>query len=177
VASASIAHRAPSQGRSRAAASAGRVLYRKDFGTPAGWREVRGVQVAELPRPLGDVNGAAEPTGSRTLVSWYFDRLGKLEKLRRQVYSLTLTPYAGGLWLGLLTVIEWPKQRLDQERGADAPALDGDTTNIYLVTSRDGVHIDDDFVYAHQARLSPRRGTARGHLGATDHLGGAPRLG
>ena len=75
--------------------------------------------------------------GSRPVTrvgSFYLDRLGKLEKVgrmiypsalpsalpqsalasvpqfRRQIYSLTLTRHAAaGLWLGLATVIEWPK--------------------------------------------------------------------
>jgi hypothetical protein len=80
----------------------------------------------------------------------YFDRLGKAEKIRRHVYSLTLTPVDKHLWLGLLTNIEWPKQGLDAKRHPDLPAHEGDTTNIYLVTSRDGVHVDDEWVYAQQ---------------------------
>ena len=39
----------------------------------------------------------------------YLDRLGKLERFRRQIYSSVLTPHASGLYLGLLTVLEWPK--------------------------------------------------------------------
>ena len=57
-----------------------------------------------------------------------------------------------GLFLGLLTVIEWPKD-LDEPAGRDLPAFQRDTTNVYLVTSRDGRSIDDEWVYAHQPLL------------------------
>ena len=118
-----------------------RVLYRRDFGTRDGWREIRGLQVVDMPLGFDQLPDSPEPSTPHVLASWYFDALGKPEKLRRQLYALSLTPY-GDLWLGLLTVIEWPKQ----PRGD----LGGDTTNIYLVTSRDGVHIEDDWVYAQQ---------------------------
>ena len=128
------------------------VWFRQDFGTPGGWREIRGVQVVEL-------NGTVEqsrPMNKHTFVppiqrvgSYYLDRLGKLERFRRQIYSVTLTPYSDRLWLGLITVIEWAKD-MSESTGATLPPFQRDTTNIYLVTSRDGVHIDTEWVYARQ---------------------------
>ena len=44
-----------------------------------------------------------------------------------------------------------------ETRAAEAPAFERDTTNIYLVTSRDGVHIDDGWVYAHRPLLPKGR--------------------
>ena len=70
-------------------------------------------------------------------LSWYLDRLGKLERFRRAVYSATLTPYSDDLWLGLMTVLEWGKD-LDEPVGDDLPAFTRDVINFYLVTSRDG---------------------------------------
>ena len=121
------------------------VWYRQDFGTPGGWREIRGVQVIELNETLDRVAGVVEPV--RRVGSYYLDRLGKLERYRRQVYSVTLTRHSDSLWLGLMTVIEWAKD-LSEPTGASLPAFQRDTTNIYLVTSRDGVHIDPGWVYA-----------------------------
>ena len=105
----------------------------------------------------------------------YLDRLGKLERFRRHTYCVTLTPYSADLWLGLMTVIEWPKVReafnvlplsisrsislpeasivslpplnltvptddsrrvskdLSEQEGADQPAFERDTLNVYLV--------------------------------------------
>jgi hypothetical protein len=37
---------------------------------------------------------------NRTEVRWYLDRLGKLERYRRQIYALALTPYSPQLWIG-----------------------------------------------------------------------------
>ena len=122
------------------------VWYRQDFGTPGGWREIRGVQVVELNGTLDKPSQSLlQPT--RKLSSYYLDRLGKLERFRRQVYSVTLTPYSHDLWLGLMTVIEWAKD-LAEPAGKDLPAFQRDTSNIYLVTSRDGVHVDPEWVYA-----------------------------
>ena len=54
----------------------------------------------------------------------YLDRLGKLERYRRQIYALSLQPYEeAGIFLGLLTVIEWPKD-LDEPVGPDLPAFE-----------------------------------------------------
>jgi hypothetical protein len=58
------------------------------------------------------------------------------------------------LWLGLLTVLEWGKD-LDEPVGDALPAFRRDTTQVYLVTSRDGVSIDTSSVYA-QTPLLPK---------------------
>eukprot|EP00966_Prymnesium_polylepis_P109671 2537833-Prymnesium_polylepis.1 len=121
------------------------VWYRQDFGTPGGWREIRGTQVVSLSRRLRGPGGGTGrenvlPPTFKKESSYYFDRLGKLEKYRRQIYSVTFTRHSDNLWLGLMTVIEWAKD--DSERvGTQQPAFERDTTSIYLVTSRDGVHI------------------------------------
>ena len=46
-------------------------------------------------------------------------------------------------------MLEWPKD-LDEPVGAELPAFERDTSNVYLVTSRDGVHLDDGWIYAHR---------------------------
>ena len=129
------------------------VWYRNDFGTAAGWREIRGVRVAELNQRFADIDNGTETTEIKKLhASWYLDRLGKLEHFRRQAYAVTLTPYSEDLWLGLMTVIEWAKD-VEEPRGDDLPAFERDTLSVYLVTSRDGVHIDCEWVYARQPLL------------------------
>ena len=137
------------------------VLYRKDFGTKMGWREIRGLQVVELNRRFADIIHARDDASrDRTVVGrqhieWYLDRLGKLERFRRQLYSVTLTPHGDGLWLGLAVVLEWAKDG-SEPRGASRPAFERDTSQVYLVTSRDGVHIDDEWIYAHRPLISKR---------------------
>ena len=130
------------------------VWYRRDFGTPGGWREIRGVHVVSLGADLPSISAGAKQRNQTGLSSWYLDRLGKLERFRRQIYSVLLTFMGNGLWLGLLTVIEWPKD-LSEPTGNSSAAPQRDTTNVYLVTSRDGVHFDDEWVYA-QRPLIPK---------------------
>ena len=97
---------------------------------------------------------------NQTVARWYLDRLGKLERYRRQIYALALTPYSEGLWLGTLTLIEWAKD-LEELEDASAPAFTRDTTQVYLVTSRDGVSVDTSWVYAHRPLLPKHHLTQR----------------
>jgi len=85
--------------------------------------------------------------------SYYLDRMGKLERFRRQIYTLSFTRRSKNLWLGLMTVIEWAKD-MGEAVGPQSPSFKRDTTNVYLVTSRDGIHIDDEWVYAQRPLLS-----------------------
>ena len=130
------------------------VLYRQDFGQEGGWREVRGIQVVELNQRFSDIRLPPyhQTRVQRRLASWYMDRLGKLEHYRRHVYCVTLTPYSQDLWIGLMTVIEWQKD-LDEPVGPNLPPFQRDTLNVYFVTSRDGIHVDHEWVYAHQPLL------------------------
>ena len=129
------------------------VWYRQDFGEEGGWREVRGIQVVTLNSRFADIQRNLEQTQiDDRKASWYFDRLGKLEHYRRHVYCITLTQYSEDLWYGLMTVIEWQKDLLE-DIGPEKPPFERDTLNVYLVTSRDGVHVDHEWVYAHQPLL------------------------
>jgi len=75
------------------------VWYRRDFGTWGGWREIRGVQAVSLQPRISDCavsrQAAARLRRKRKLAaktvpklelvsSFYLDRLGKLERYRRQ---------------------------------------------------------------------------------------------
>lgn len=133
------------------------VIYRHDFGTAYGWREIRGVQVVELSTRFAEIGASAAKTEiEKVHARWYFDRLGKLERYRRHIYCVTLTPYDEDLWLGLLTVIEWAKDG-SEPTDPSRPALERDTLNVYLITSRDGIHIDHEWMYAHRPLL-PKKG-------------------
>jgi len=139
------------------------IWYRQDFGTNYGWREIRGVQAVELDRKLTQIQEDREPFSKtqiqRKAASWYFDRLGKVERFRRHIYAVSLTPYNKHLWLGLMAVLEWAKDT-SEEHGADESYFKRDTLSIFLVTSRDGIHLDDEWVYAHRP-LVPKDGTAQ----------------
>jgi hypothetical protein len=56
----------------------------------------------------------------------------------------------------MMTVLEWPKD-YSEPKGPDHPYLQRDTLNVYLITSRDGIHIDDEWIYAHRPLL-PKEG-------------------
>ena len=55
------------------------------------------MQAVELDRRLAQMSEDKEPkTPTRikeTQSAWYFDRLGKLERYRRHIYSISWTPY------------------------------------------------------------------------------------
>ena len=93
------------------------------------------MQVAELDRRFAEIPSASTPTGIQSRpTEWYLDRLGKLERYRRQIYSLTLTRHTPQLWLGLLTVIEWPKDASEPHAppnaSAGTPRFERDTTQV-----------------------------------------------
>ena len=122
----------------------------------------------------GDMPMGSEPSSRPTAIlqrhEWYLDRLGKLERFRRQLYSLALAPMeeptpGGGagkgrreegeglVWIGVAVVLEWPKDQFAEPRGPNLPAFARDTSNVYFVTSRDGVFVDHSFIYAHTPLL------------------------
>ena len=105
------------------------------------WREIRGVRVSSNPQ----FTATGRPRAWSEDVRWLFDREGPTEHLRRQIYSLQVTPFAG-LFIGVLNVIEWGKLLIE---GRDPP-FERDVMRIYLATSRDGVHFDSDWAYAGQ---------------------------
>lgn len=141
------------------------VSRRDSFGTPAAWREIRGVSLAinrQLWTNLTDFSVARK---------WYLDREGKDERFQRQAYALTVGelptaarwagsacggPPPDSLRLGLLTVLHWPK--LHSLHGRKVKEMRYDVTKAYLVTSRDGALFDLSTVYAEQPLAPhPRR--------------------
>jgi hypothetical protein len=120
-----------------------RAVWRKDIGTFAGWREIRGTQFAELNEATGIFETANENKALEN-TSFYLDRASKMEKLRRQLYAITVVQY-GKLYLALCTVIEYPKYPEGPEMLRNGSK---DSTNVYLATSRDGLTFDFDWIYA-----------------------------
>ena len=90
-----------------------RLINRRNYGTPAAWREIRGIRVSVATGNGGLLSGddkdAAELAHFEELSSWYFDRLGKAERFQRQMYSLSVASdlfETTGLNIGIATVIE-----------------------------------------------------------------------
>lgn len=142
------------------------LVKRGSFGTPAHWREIRGVITARN----GDID--ANLTAFQEQRRWYLDREGKLERFQRQVYSSSesalpparpgeagsnLLPAPDSARLIVVTVLEWPKLSF-MDRVAPSKRrtpLTRDYVQPYLATSRDGVLWDLDAIYAERA-LVPR---------------------
>jgi hypothetical protein len=96
----------------------------------------------------------------KLLQSWYLDKEGKTERYRRQVYSFSVQQH-NGVYIGLAQVIEFPKE-LDVKVGCTRPEVemlssiwgkkhrldDSDVMRTYLVTSRDGITFDFEWIYA-----------------------------
>ena len=105
------------------------------YGTPRGnpnwWREIRGVRISAN----ADLRADGTPRAWQEDATWYLDREGKGEHMRRQIYSLQVSPVASaGLFVGLLNVIEWGKR----PEAAEEPPFAYDVMRTYLATSRDG---------------------------------------
>lgn len=95
----------------------------------------------------------ANPSGWRTVHEWKFDREGRWEFKRRQVYSLNTTLYEG-VQLGLIWCYEWPGQLGEGPYDIDK-RHERDIMNCYLATTRGDAMWDLSWVYAEKP-LIPR---------------------
>ncbi len=131
------------------AAQTYRLFTRTDFGTTGGSGEIRGNR--EMVNP--DVK--ADPTNWTMVREWMFDREGKSESNRRQLYGLTDWIYCG-VHFGLMSVFEWPG---DVSEGPNDffTHHERDVMNFYIATSRDGDQWDLSWVYAEKP-IIPRGG-------------------
>merc|ERR1711972_1040617 len=86
---------------------------------------------------------------------WYFDRLGTLEKYRRHAYAMSYTAYEG-VHLCFLHVFEWRLLEEKHSKAVQAEFRDAtcqerpDTVLPYLATSRDGIHLNFQWIYGNQ---------------------------
>ncbi len=126
-----------------------RLYTRTDFGAMGGAGEIRGS------RGMVNPDVKAGPTNWTTVREWMFDREGKSESDRRQVYGLTDWIYCG-VHFGLMSVFEWP---LDVSEGPTdlIKRHERDIMNFYIATSRDGDDWDLSWVYAEKP-IIPRGG-------------------
>ncbi len=117
-----------------------RLFTRTDFGTAGGAGEIRGS------RGMVNPDVKADPTNWTTTSEWIFDREGKGETDRRQIYGLADWIYCG-VHFGLLSVYEWPGD--NSEGPTDlVKRHEHNTMNCYIATSRDGSDWDLRWVYA-----------------------------
>jgi hypothetical protein len=117
-----------------------RLFTRTDFGTAGGAGEIRGN------RSMVNPDVKANPTGWKTVRNWIFDRHGKRESDRRQIYAVSDWIYHG-VHFGLMSVYEWPG---DVSEGLTdlKKRHERDVMNYYIATSRDGDDWDLSWVYA-----------------------------
>jgi hypothetical protein len=131
------------------AAQTYRLYTRTDFGAMGGAGEIRGN------RGMVNPDVKADPTNWTTTSEWIFDREGKNETDRRQIYGLADWIYCG-VHFGLLAVFEWPGD--NSEGPTDlVKRHERNIMNTYLATSRDGSQWDLTWVYAGQP-IIPRGG-------------------
>ncbi|MFP6768834.1 MAG: hypothetical protein VB859_11720 [Planctomycetaceae bacterium] len=124
------------------AAATYRLFTRTDFGTSGGQGEWRGT------RMMVNADPKQHPLKWKTVRNWVFDRDGKKESRRRQIYSVT-DWMRHGVHFGLMSVYEWPSDF--SEGGPDkVKRHERDVMNFYIATSRDADSWDLSWIYAGQ---------------------------
>ena len=118
------------------------LVTRTDFATGEGWREIRGIRFMTNPDPK------SHPADWTTVSEWYLDREGKNERCRRQLYSFVSTLHEG-VYFAFIAVLEHPRDLSEGLIRAGVPTpLDLHTRHdVYLSTSRDGLHWDLSAIY------------------------------
>ncbi len=125
-----------------------RLSTRTDFGTPGGDGEVRGT------RSMTNANLRSDPKNWKMTREWIFDREGKDEHRRRQVYAKTYWIYESVYFL-ILSVYEYPGDVSEGTKTDHVTRHQRDVMNYYIATSRDGISWDLNWVYNGQP-LVPR---------------------
>jgi len=124
-----------------------RLFTRTDFAGAGGTDEWRGT------RMMTNADPKRRPTGWKTVRNWVFDREGKSERKRRQIYAVT-DWMRHGVHFAILSVYEWPGDF--SEGGQDNHKRhERDVMNYYIATSRDADSWDLSWVYSSQP-LVPR---------------------
>jgi len=132
-----------------------RLFTRTDYGTPGGTGEIRGM------RSMTNPDVKAHPADWSLVRNWLFDREGKEEHRRRQVYSMTDWIYYG-VHFGLFSVYEWAGDFSEGKKTDHVTRHERDVLNYYISTSRDGDRFDLTWIYAGQPLIE------RGGRGAWD---------
>jgi Tol biopolymer transport system component len=118
-----------------------RLFTRTDFGTPGGATELRGT------RGMTNPDLKANPTDWKLVREWIFDKDGKDEAKRRQVYAATCWIHEG-VYFALLSVYEHPGDVSEGKTTDTSKRHERDVMNFYIATSRDGDAWDLHWVYA-----------------------------
>ena len=124
-----------------------RLFTRTDYAGAGGAGEWRGT------RMMTNTDPKRHPTRWKTIRNWVFDREGKAEQKRRQIYAVT-DWMRHGVHFAILSVYEWPGDF--SEGGLDKHKRhERDVMNYYIATSRDADSWDLSWVYSNQP-LVPR---------------------
>ena len=124
-----------------------RLFTRTDYAGAGGAGEWRGTRMMTNAAPK------RHPTAWKTVRNWVFDREGKSERTRRQIYAVT-DWMRHGVHFAILSVYEWPGDF--SEGGQDNHRRhERDVMNYYIATSRDADAWDLSWVYSNQP-LVPR---------------------
>lgn len=118
-----------------------RLFTRTDFGTAGGLTELRGT------RSMVNVDPKAAPANWSLVREWIFDKEGKEEAQRRQIYATTCWIYEG-VYFALLSVYEYPGDVSEGMATDNRQRHERDVMNFYIATSRDGDSWDMHWVYA-----------------------------
>jgi hypothetical protein len=125
-----------------------RLFTRTDFGTAGGSTELRGTRSMTNPAPK------TNPANWALVREWIFDKEGKAEAQRRQIYATTCWIYHG-VYFALLSVYDSPGDVSEGKVTDTQKRHERDVMNFYIATSRDGDSWDMHWVYAGQP-LVPR---------------------
>lgn len=123
-----------------------RLFTRTDFGSAGGTGEIRGT------RSMTNPDVKAQPTNFQLVREWIFDRDGKAESQRRQIYATTCWIYRD-IYFALLTVYEHPGDVSEGRTTDHGTRHERDVMNFYIATSRDGDRWDLQWVYAGQPMI------------------------
>jgi hypothetical protein len=152
-------------------------VSRQQFWTPRFYREIRGAVTQSGSLDMSKKKPVWTPNVTN---EFYFDMDSKDERYRRHLYSLTRTRYAeANIYFGIAQMYEWPTiysklgNTIDKiekvvkslpvgnakakERLVKSIDDEGDALRLYLVTSRDGIHFDLDWIYAGQRWMRKRQ--------------------
>ena len=125
-----------------------RLFTRTDFGTAGGSTELRGT------RSMTNAAPKTNPANWSLVREWIFDKEGKGEAQRRQIYATTCW-IDHGVYFALLSVYDFPGDVSEGKVTDTHRRHERDVMNFYIATSRDGDSWDMHWVYSGQP-LVPR---------------------
>jgi len=125
-----------------------RLSTRTDYGTAGGDGEIRGT------RSMTNADLRNDPKNWKLTNQWIFDRDGKDEHKRRQIYAKTFWIYESVYFL-ILSVYDYPGDVSEGSKTDKVTRHERDVMNYYIATGRDGSSWDLSWVYKSQP-LVPR---------------------